>query len=428
MGGKLSNEGRVEIYKNGWWNKICIVNFGWKYRAARVVCLSLGLSYPSYIPYYRVFYGTSLTIHFVRDVRCTGTENSLEECSSTGASSRCPYYSYTAGMVCGNPPVFHQNITEMAGVITSPGYPSFMTQGDYRWTFTQNMSRGRVALYFEELDLSQYGGSSNVSIQESSSSSFSKEYTNVYRSKPGMVINLSGQLRFYSPYTSNRDYGDGRGMRVRFLVYSEPEGGVHTHMNWKLLLSSNHYTRITANWTQVVFTGYDIIGFVMSCNSTQDWAKEVSYAVGEGNSTSLTCSELIVYTHYNVHVLVQLRMQGKDIYKIYQSLVASLTTPQSYPKRSPRGVYSTDITQSTAVIGWQEISRKDARGELLGYKVKVFNRDSWRYEQEVNTSDTSVILKDLSRATDYEVKIRGYTSVGSGPYIIAYFSTLEIAT
>ncbi|KXJ06264.1 Down syndrome cell adhesion molecule-like protein 1-like [Exaiptasia diaphana] len=94
------------------------------------------------------------------------------------------------------------------------------------------------------------------------------------------------------------------------------------------------------------------------------------------------------------------------------------------PKRSPRGVYSTDITQSTAVIGWQEISRKDARGELLGYKVKVFNRDSWRYEQEVNTSDTSVILKDLSRATDYEVKIRGYTSVGSGPYIIAYFSTL----
>ncbi|KXJ06261.1 hypothetical protein AC249_AIPGENE28662 [Exaiptasia diaphana] len=170
MGGKLSNEGRVEIYKNG-------------------------------------------------------TENSLEECSSTGASSRCPYYSYTAGMVCGNPPVFHQNITEMAGVITSPGYPSFMTQGDYRWTFTQNMSRGRVALYFEELDLSQYGGSSNVSIQESSSSSFSKEYTNVYRSKPGMVINLSGQLRFYSPYTSNRDYGDGRGMRVRFLVYSEPEGG-----------------------------------------------------------------------------------------------------------------------------------------------------------------------------------------------------------
>ncbi|XP_028514184.1 uncharacterized protein LOC110236530 isoform X2 [Exaiptasia diaphana] len=426
MGGQLSNQGRVEIYKYGWWKKICTWNHNLNNNAASVVCRSLGLSHPTYVLNYRAFYGTSFPMHFVEDFRCTGTETSLEECSSTDPSSRCPYYLRTAAVACGYPPVFHRNISEMSGAITSPGYPWFMMQTDYRWTFTQNMTRGRVALYFEELDLRRYGGSSRVTIQESSSLSFSKTYTSEYRGKPGMVINLPGQLRFYSPYTSNRDNRDGRGMRVRFLVYNEPEGEVPTLNNWKLSLSSNHYTRITANWTQVVFTGYGIIGFVMSCNSSQDWAKEVSYAVGEGNSTSLNCSELIGYTQYNVHVLVQLRMQGKDIYKIYQSLVASLTTPQSFPRSRPPGLTSTEITLNTAIIQWQQIPRKDAHGVLLGYIVDLYSYYSDRYRGEIKTNNTSIAFTDLSPATEYYVRVKGYTAVGSGPnnYYIFYTSSI----
>ena len=94
------------------------------------------------------------------------------------------------------------------------------------------------------------------------------------------------------------------------------------------------------------------------------------------------------------------------------------------PRISPQGVYSTDITSNTAVIGWKEIPRKDAHGDLLGYIVKVQNRNTWRYEKEINTSDTSVILTDLSRGSYYRVEIRGYTSVGSGPSAYHDFNTL----
>jgi hypothetical protein len=46
----------------------------------------------------------------------------------------------------------------MFGVITSPGYPQYMEQAHYEWTFRPTISNARVAVYFEEINLNRYHG------------------------------------------------------------------------------------------------------------------------------------------------------------------------------------------------------------------------------------------------------------------------------
>lgn len=104
---------------------------------------------------------------------------------------------------------------------------------------------------------------------------------------------------------------------------------VSTLKNWTISFSIDHYNRITANWTEIVLTGYDVFGYLISCNSTQDWAKNISYAFGESNLTTLTCNELIGLTQYNVKMLVLLRKGGNGTCVAYQSSTASMVTPES---------------------------------------------------------------------------------------------------
>jgi hypothetical protein len=50
------------------------------------------------------------------------------------------------------------NVTNIYGVITSPGYPRYMKRAHYEWTFRPTIPRARVAVYFEYLDLRRIDG------------------------------------------------------------------------------------------------------------------------------------------------------------------------------------------------------------------------------------------------------------------------------
>lgn len=86
-GGRVPEEGRVEIKttKNGSWDVIC--GDGWSLLEAMVVCKSLFLGYAS-DAMQTDFFGGNLTARSLSGVSCTGNENSLSQCihdaSSTG--------------------------------------------------------------------------------------------------------------------------------------------------------------------------------------------------------------------------------------------------------------------------------------------------------------------------------------------------------
>ena len=98
VGGVTPLEGRVEIFLLGQWGTVCDNN--WDFAAATVVCHQLGFLRAVGAPTSAAFGAGSGPVWY-SSVRCTGTEQSLTECSKslTFFGDAC-YHSQNAGVMC----------------------------------------------------------------------------------------------------------------------------------------------------------------------------------------------------------------------------------------------------------------------------------------------------------------------------------------
>ncbi|XP_043535013.1 neurotrypsin isoform X1 [Chiloscyllium plagiosum] len=95
--GENSKEGRVEVYLDGEWGSVC--DDGWTDRDARVVCRQLGYSGQSKARTMAYFGEGHGPIH-LDNVRCTGHENSLDECGTPGFGIHNCWHGEDAGVIC----------------------------------------------------------------------------------------------------------------------------------------------------------------------------------------------------------------------------------------------------------------------------------------------------------------------------------------
>ncbi|XP_061193623.1 deleted in malignant brain tumors 1 protein-like [Saccostrea echinata] len=96
VNGNSSREGRVEVYKNGVWGTVC--DDGWDLYDANVVCTQLfGLVG---IPYSNAYFGPGTGSILMANVRCSGTESSLQDCRHTNELNLGCSHSEDAGVMC----------------------------------------------------------------------------------------------------------------------------------------------------------------------------------------------------------------------------------------------------------------------------------------------------------------------------------------
>ncbi|XP_048249949.1 scavenger receptor cysteine-rich type 1 protein M160-like isoform X1 [Haliotis rufescens] len=108
------SEGRLEVNYNGTWGTVCQSNFA--NQASAVVCRSLNQPANHSYWVYGSVYGTAQVNPLLSYVSCTGTENSIFDCSLTPAvpNSSCRSSSYIVSIICTNeklPVVFRYGST-----------------------------------------------------------------------------------------------------------------------------------------------------------------------------------------------------------------------------------------------------------------------------------------------------------------------------
>ncbi|XP_031570637.1 uncharacterized protein LOC116304951 isoform X2 [Actinia tenebrosa] len=414
-GGKLSNEGRVEVLYHGIWGSIC--TYRWDLNDGNVVCRSLGLPAASQAMRYGQFGRALSGTTWMTELSCSGNEESLALCPHRGwrnIPSYCSGSYYTASVVCGYPQELNFNITDLSGEFTSPGFPHYMLQAHYVWTFRPSLPNANIAIFFEVLDLyrSYYNGQSYVNVKDSSGHQlFYLSYT---RASPlGLIIqnHKTGQMTFYSPFTTSY----GKGIRVRYLVFDRSLNDALTQ-NAFILASSTSPHSISVSIGSFTVDGFKVLGYLITCNSTDDWHRIISYAIAGNMTKNASCHRLVGLTNYKVQVFAVVANITDGSMMMYKSNPVEIKTLEGVPSDSPRGFYAVSSTSSTIHVQWNPIPRDRAHGVLLGYQVYYYDYEYY-HSKTITTNKTQVVLEHLLPGMRYYIRVRGFTSKGQGPSI-----------
>ncbi|XP_069488613.1 lysyl oxidase homolog 3 isoform X2 [Ambystoma mexicanum] len=101
VGGRTTNEGRVEVKRGNKWGTLC--SEGWTTKEAMVACRQLGLGYSLHAVTETWYWDASnVTEMIMSGVKCTGTEMSLSHCQHHGANVNCKKTGsrFAAGVIC----------------------------------------------------------------------------------------------------------------------------------------------------------------------------------------------------------------------------------------------------------------------------------------------------------------------------------------
>ncbi|XP_021368956.1 deleted in malignant brain tumors 1 protein-like [Mizuhopecten yessoensis] len=124
-GGSEPNVGRVEVYYSGYWGSVCGL-YHWDDRYANVTCRMLGYSAGHQI-YRTTRYGKLTDPVWMSGVQCSGTEDSLADCSFNGWGQVGYWSNFAASVFC-------YNVTE--------------TDFDIRLSGGPDSNVGRVEVYY----------------------------------------------------------------------------------------------------------------------------------------------------------------------------------------------------------------------------------------------------------------------------------------
>lgn len=90
------------------------------------------------------------------------------------------------------------------------------------------------------------------------------------------------------------------------------------------------------------------------------------------------------------------------------------------PSSSPQNVQLISLSSTTIQVSWAEVPIFNRNGLIILYEILYEPNDTLAIDQlarrTTNTTELFVLLTNLHPFVTYAILVRGYTSVGPGPY------------
>lgn len=89
------------------------------------------------------------------------------------------------------------------------------------------------------------------------------------------------------------------------------------------------------------------------------------------------------------------------------------------PSNSPQNVTLRLASSTTINFTWDEVPHVDRNGLIITYEVYAEPLETFEHiliTHKINTTNMSVLLENLHPFVNYNISVRAYTSMGTGPF------------
>ncbi|KAI6661005.1 Phosphatidylinositol phosphatase PTPRQ-like [Oopsacas minuta] len=175
------------------------------------------------------------------------------------------------------------------------------------------------------------------------------------------------------------------------------------------------YQSIFVSWNPVpeIHHNGEIISYIVYYQGEQYETSERKQ-VESGSSTSATLEHLKPYESYQITVAAE-NNQGSGPNSDPPTIARTF---EGYPSVAPTGITAISITATSIRTKWTAIPPDETNGILTQYEI-IYQSDSTfdssQYKFTTPGNVTEAVLEDLHPAVEYQLFVRGYTSVGNGP-------------
>ena len=89
------------------------------------------------------------------------------------------------------------------------------------------------------------------------------------------------------------------------------------------------------------------------------------------------------------------------------------------PASSPQNVTAVSLSSTAIMVTWEVVPPIDRNGMITVYEIRYGPLETFGQLSStdiINATDLSIILEGLHPFVGYNISVRAYNSVGSGPY------------
>ncbi|XP_031557842.1 uncharacterized protein LOC116294384 [Actinia tenebrosa] len=424
-GGRIPNEGQVEIYSYNKWGVVC--GYDWDMDDATVACRQAGFPPPTAV--FGVgaspFATKKKQTYVLEALQCKGYETSLLECSTKKPKYDCKRAN-PAGVVCGRPKECKAVVKDRQGTIRSERYFS-TREMDCQWTISAPSKTSLIILSLRTIHLSPlaicrksslfYIDSNGKTVQQICTS-ISNEFVMIGFAKIRLFVK-----RFFIPANMELDY---------FVSNDKLEDIVEVP-NWYITAKSEKAGMIRITWPYykpVVRDKYQnkkkILDFVPVCVRQKD-GLVISPDSRGFHGDFFAIFKNLKYGDYTVYVMAYLgdsldtpMTNWKEDARRSRNI--TLRTKQGRPLRAPINVTATTTGTNSILVTWEPIPEEYVNGILTGYTVYIdyYSPNRGKVTDTLGTSvygrnNTSFKLAMAFSKTKYTFRVKGIAGGGSGP-------------